>query len=139
MIKGLIITHGDLGKELVSVAETILEEKVNIDTFSIDWEEDGSEIMNNLERYLNQHKEHKLFIFTDMFGGSPTNICLKYKRPDIEIITGVNLPGLLKFISYRDKDLDFQELARIVKKGSIDGVNLISEYLGVKKNDQRNR
>jgi mannose/fructose-specific phosphotransferase system component IIA len=52
---------------------------------------------------------------------------------NIEIITGVNLPGLLKFLTYKDKDISFKEIVKIVKKGAIDGINLISEYLGEKK------
>ena len=135
MFKGLIITHGNLGDELVSVAEGILEEKVDVDSFSFDWREDGTETLNRLDRYLKKNKDHHIVIFTDMFGGSPTNICLKFNRGNIEVITGVNLPGLLKFLTHKDKDkdMDFKEFVTLIKKESIDGINLISEYLGVKK------
>ncbi|HLP46233.1 MAG TPA: hypothetical protein VK469_09815, partial [Candidatus Kapabacteria bacterium] len=100
MIKGLIITHGNFGKELVAVAEEILEEKVDIDSFSFDWKEDGTGTIHKVEHYLEQHQENNIVIFTDMFGGSPTNICYKFNRKNLEIITGVNLPGLLKFLTY---------------------------------------
>ncbi len=133
MIKGLIITHGDLGDSLVTVTETILEEKINIDSFSFDWAEDGTDTLARINNYLKQNKDHDIIIFTDMFGGSPTNVCLKFHRENLEIITGVNLPGLLKFITYRDKNMDFHEIVRIVKQGAIEGVNIISEYLGEKK------
>lgn len=135
MFKGLIITHGNLGDELVSVAEGILEEKVDVDSFSFDWREDGTETLNRLDRYLKKNKDHQIVIFTDMFGGSPTNISLKFNRENIEVITGVNLPGLLKFLTHKDKDkdMDFREFVMLIKKESISGINLISEYLGVKK------
>lgn len=139
MIKGLVITHGRLAQELVAVAETILEEKVDVDAFSIEWEEDGATLTERFSSYLQKNKDNHLIIFTDMFGGSATNICLKFQHPNIEVITGVNLPGLLKFITYRNKDIGFKDIVQIVKKGTTDGVSLISEYLGVKKNDQRNR
>jgi PTS system mannose-specific IIA component len=140
MIKGLIITHGSLGNEMVSVAEGILEETVDIDSFSFDWREDGTETLGRLEKYLRKNQDHQILIFTDMFGGSPTNISLKFNRENIEVITGVNLPGLLKFLTHKDKyeDINFKELVKLIKKESIDGINIISEYLGVKKNDQRN-
>lgn len=140
MIKGLIITHGNLGNEMVSVAEAILEEKVDIDSFSFDWREDGTETLGRLERYLRKNRDHQILIFTDMFGGSPTNISLKFNRENIEVITGVNLPGFLKFLTHKDKkkDMNFKEFVKLIKKESIDGINIISEYLGVKKNDQRN-
>ncbi len=132
MTKGLIITHGNLGRELISVAEKILEQKVDLDYISFDWQEDGSKAINKVEDYLRKNKGKNIVIFTDMFGGSPTNICFKFKRKNMEIITGINLPGLLKFLSYR-KTAKFDELVTITKKGSIEGVNIISEFLGEKK------
>lgn len=133
MIKGLVITHGNLARELVSVAEGIMEETLDIDAFGFDWHEDGTQTMGKIEKYLNQNRDHPIVIFTDMFGGSPTNICFKFNRPNLEIITGVNLPGLLKFITYRDKQMSFHEIVTKIKNGAIDGINLISEYLGERK------
>ena len=133
MIKGLIITHGNFGKELVAAAEGIMEEKVDIDSFSFDWEEDGSETINRLEHYLEKNRENHIVIFTDMFGGSPTNVCFKFNRKNIEIITGVNLPGVLKFLTHRDRGLPFKEFVRAVKKEAVDGINVISEFLGEKE------
>lgn len=133
MIKGLIITHGNFGKELVAVAAEILEEKVDIDSFSFDWKEDGTGTVNRVEHYLEQNQHNNIVIFTDMFGGSPTNICYKFNRKNLEIITGVNLPGLLKFLTYKDKDIPFKELVKLIKKEAIEGINIISEFLGEKK------
>lgn len=133
MIKGLIITHGNLGKELVSVAEGILEEKVDVDCVSFDWREDGTGAVHRVEHYLGQHRDCNIIIFTDMFGGSPTNICYKFNRKNIEIITGVNLPGLLKFLTYKDKDIPFKDFVKLIKKEAIEGINIISEFLGEKK------
>lgn len=132
MTKGLVITHGNLGKELIAVAEKILEQKVDLDHISFDWQEDGSKAINKVEDYLKKNKGKNIVIFTDMFGGSPTNICFKFKRKNLEIITGINLPGLLKFLSHR-KTAKFDELVAATKTGSIEGVNIISEYLGEKK------
>ncbi|MCU0286220.1 MAG: hypothetical protein MUF15_07450 [Acidobacteria bacterium] len=133
MIKGLIITHGNFGKELVAVAEEILEEKVDIDSFSFDWKGDGTGTIQKVEHYLEKYRDNNIVIFTDMFGGSPTNICYKYNRKNLEIITGVNLPGLLKFLTYKDKDIPFKDLVKMIKKEAIEGINIISEFLGEKK------
>ena len=133
MTKGLIITHGNLGQELINVAEKILEQKIDVDYISFDWQEDGSKVIKKIEKYLKDNKEDSILIFTDMFGGSPSNICFQYNDENIEIITGVNLPGLLKFISYRNKKLPFKDIVNITKSGSIDGINIISEFLGEKK------
>ena len=133
MIKAFIITHGNLGKEMIAVAEEILETTSDIDCISFDWKENGSKALNKIEAYLKKFEGNNIIIFTDMFGGSPTNICFKFHRKNIEIITGINLPGLLKFLTYRDKNMGFKALVKEIKKGAIDGVNIISEYLGEKK------
>jgi PTS system mannose-specific IIA component len=135
MIKSLVITHGKLGEELISVSEKILEKKLDIDCMGFDWQEDGSGIINKLEAYLNKNKKHQIIIFTDMFGGSPSNICLRYINPNVEVITGINLPGMLKYLTYKNKDLSFRELVKTIKNGMIEGINIIGEYLGEKKND----
>lgn len=133
MIKSLIITHGDLGKELIKVSEKILEKKIDVECMGFDWKEDGSQIINKLEHYLKKNKQHKIIIFTDMFGGSPANICLKYIDQNIEVITGINLPGILKFLTSREKNLSFNDLVKTVSQGTKDGINVMGEYLGEKK------
>lgn len=133
MNKALVITHGDLGKELIAVASEILETEIDVDCIAFDWKEDGTKAFNKVENYLKQHEDDKVIIFTDMFGGSPTNICFKFHTKNVEIITGVNLPGLLKYLTYKDKKMTFKGLVKEVKKGSIDGINVIGEYLGEKK------
>jgi PTS system mannose-specific IIA component len=100
---------------------------------SFDWKEDGSLIINKLEHYLKKNKQHKIIIFTDMFGGSPSNICLKYIDQNIEVITGINLPGILKFLTSREKNLSFKDLVKTVSQGTKDGINVMGEYLGEKK------
>ncbi|MCK4835807.1 MAG: hypothetical protein KAT17_04185 [Candidatus Aminicenantes bacterium] len=133
MIKSLVITHGKLGNELIKVSEKILEKKIDIDCMCFDWEEDGSVIINKLEAYLNKNKKNQIIIFTDMFGGSPSNICLKHINSSTEVITGINLPGMLKYLTYKEKNLNFKELVKIIKQGTIDGINVLGEYLGEKK------
>jgi PTS system mannose-specific IIA component len=135
MIKSLVITHGKMGEELIRVAEKILEKKSDIDCMGFEWQEDGSLIINKLKSYLNKNKKHQIIIFTDMFGGSPSNICLPYINPNVEVITGINLPGMLKYLTYKDKNLKFKELVKTVKQGTIEGINIIGEYLGEKTHD----
>lgn len=133
MIKAFIITHGGLGKEMIAVAEEILESKTGIDCIPFDWKENGSSAINKVEQYLTRQDKNDVIIFTDMFGGSPSNICFKFHKKNVEIITGINLPGLLKFLTYRDKKISFNKLVKEIKKGAIDGINVIGEYLGEKK------
>jgi PTS system mannose-specific IIA component len=133
MIKAFIITHGNFGKELVAVAENILETPIDIESISFDWQEDGNKSYSKIENHLKKYHDKDIIIFTDMFGGSPTNICFKFHSKNIEIITGINLPGLLKFLTYKDKKIGLKALVKEIKKGAIDGINIIGEYLGEKK------
>jgi PTS system mannose-specific IIA component len=133
MIKTVIITHGNLGEELIRVSEKIMGQSTDIQCLSFDWEEDGSKTVNKLEDFLKKNKKDDIIIFTDMFGGSPSNICLKYLDRNVEVITGINLPGLLRYLTHRDKGLKFKELVQRIKQGTIDGINVLGEYLGEKK------
>lgn len=135
MIKGLIITHGNLGAELVKVSEKILQKDSDIEFIGFEWDENGSKVINVIDQFIKKNKNNKIIIFTDMFGGSPTNICFKFKNPNIEIITGINLPGLLKFLTYKDKKMPLKEIVSTIKKGAIDGINIVKEYLGERNHD----
>jgi len=72
-----------------------------------------------------------------MFGGSPANLSLRFNKPNVEIITGINLPGILKFLTYKEKKIGFKELLKIVRDGAREGISIISEYLGDRKNGKR--
>ncbi len=133
MVKCMIITHGKLGSELVAIAEEILEQNVDVECICFDWRKDAGTVVNSIEALLRKWNDDNVLIFTDMFGGSPSNICFPYISSNIEIITGINLAGLLKFLTYRSKESDFKNLVKIVKKGAVDGINVIGEYLGDKK------
>ena len=137
MIKSLMITHGNFGEELIRVAEKILENDADIESVNFDWVEDSNRIIAQIEDYIKKHKDDSIIIFTDMFGGSPANICFKFLEPNVEVITGINLPGLLKFLTYKDRGMEFPELVKCVKNGAIDGISILGEYLGEKKNGRR--
>ena len=133
MTHGLIITHGTYGKELVEVAGRILGVAPDIEAISMDWTGDGTEVVTQIERFLRKFKGERVLIFTDMFGGSPSNVAIRFVTPEIDVISGINLPGLLKFICYKDKSISFRELVTVVRHGILEGITVISEYLGEKK------
>ena len=133
MIKSVIITHGNLGRELVQVAEKILEQKLDIESIAFDWQGDGSAMISQLETFIARHQGQKIVIFTDMFGGSPSNISTRFVGPSVEVISGINLPGLLKFFCCEEHNGNFRQVVKKVEQGAREGINIISEYLGEKK------
>lgn len=133
MIKSVIITHGQLGRELVQVAEKILEQKLDIEVIAFDWQGDGSAMITQLEKFIARNQGHKVVIFTDMFGGSPSNISTRFVNANVEVISGINLPGLLKFFCCGEPNGNFRKIVKKVEQEAKDGINIISEYLGEKK------
>lgn len=133
MIKSVIITHGQLGRELVQVAEKILEQKLDIEAIAFDWQSDGSAMIAQLEDFIARNQGRKVVIFTDMFGGSPSNISTRFINANVEVISGINLPGLLKFFCCGEHNGHFRQIIKKVEQEAKDGINIISEYLGEKK------
>jgi len=135
MVKAILVTHGNIGEELIKVAEKIFESDVGITSIKVEWENNGDKVYKEVKSFLNSNKESNIIIFTDMFGGSPSNICFQFINKNVEIITGVNLPAIIKFHTYKDKGLKFKDLIALIYKDAINGINIISDYLGEKKND----
>ena len=133
MIKSVIITHGKLGREMVQVAEKILEQKLDIETIAFDWQGDGSAMIAQLETFIARNQGHKVVIFTDMFGGSPSNISTRFINANVEVISGINLPGLLKFFCCGEHNGSFRQVVKKVEQEAKNGISIISEYLGEKK------
>ncbi len=70
-----------------------------------------------------------MIIMTDMFGGTPSNLSLSFLREnEVEVLTGVNLPMLMKFASDRDR-LGVPELASALKKCAQESISVAGEYL----------
>lgn len=133
MIKSLIITHGKLGEELLKAAEIILEENLKNLCTVINWDYQIDQAQKKIENIIKKNIKDQFIIFTDMFGGSPSNICFKYiQKNRVEIITGINLPGLLRFLTYRKQEIEFSNLVHLIKKFAIDGINVIGDYSGEK-------
>ncbi|NOR12873.1 MAG: hypothetical protein GQ545_06435 [Candidatus Aminicenantes bacterium] len=119
MIGGIIVSHGKLAEELLNALTIILGETVNIEAISIGWYDDVEASKKKINKSLkNVDKKNGVLIFTDMFGGTPSNLSLSFlKDNQVEIITGVNLPMLIKFASLQRSN-SLQEVAKkVVEQG----------------------
>jgi len=110
MISVLVLTHGNLARELLEAARRIdpqLEEAS--DALSLPWEIDSDEASKQLKRILRElGGDGGVLILTDMFGGTPSNLAISVMEPGrVEVVAGVNLPMLIKLASVRaEGDLD---------------------------------
>lgn len=115
-IGGVIVSHGQLANELLVAAETVVGDIGHIIAVSIGWHDDVEMARDEVERAIRSvSKGTGVIILTDMFGGTPTNIAAMFLSPgDVEIVTGVNLPMVIKLAS-NTKDLDLIDLAKEIE------------------------
>ena len=106
MVGVLVVTHGKVAEELVLAARRIVGDVEEIRALSIDWDDEVSAAGTAIQAAIKEMDTGEgVLILTDMFGGTPTNISLSFlKEGQVEIITGVNLPMLIKFCNLRDRD-----------------------------------
>lgn len=116
-VGGIIVSHGQLANELLSAAETVVGELSNITAVSIGWHDDVEMAKDEIERAIKQVAQGSgVLILTDMFGGTPTNISAMFlKEGEVEIVTGVNLPMVIKLASYT-KEATLEEIALQVEE-----------------------
>lgn len=129
MIGIVVVTHGHLAEELVNAARAIVGDIPRIAEVSIGWSDDVSVAKEAIERALGEvgAGEAGALVLTDMFGGTPTNLSLALLSPRVEIVTGVNLPMLIKLTSLREGDL--LEIARAVAAQGKGAIHVASELL----------
>jgi PTS system mannose-specific IIA component len=97
MIGVVVVTHGQLATELVNAAETIVGELPRFIAVSIGWHEDTEDARKEIADAIARVKQDDgVLILTDMFGGTPSNLAMTFLGSDVEVITGVNLPMLIK-------------------------------------------
>ena len=123
MIGLMIITHGNLALELKSAMEHMIGDQNDIEIFSITPEDDIDIQKNNIEKKLKELNQGKgVIILTDVFGGTPSNLALNFLEPGVvEIMSGVNLPMLIKICQLRDKDI-----LEVIQEGKIAAQKYIS-------------
>ena len=133
MIGIVVVTHGQLARELVAAAEMINGDIPNVVAVSIGWHENPDdaevEIRREIERFS---ADGGVVVLTDMFGGTPTNLSLTLlEKGRVEIVTGVNLPMLIRLTNLRDGEAgdDVTVLASRAAKDGRESICIASELL----------
>mgnify|MGYP000459954478 FL=1 len=130
LIGGVVITHGQLATELVNAAEMIVGQIGHITAVSIGWHDDVEVARETIRRAIERVNSGRgVLLLTDMFGGTPTNIAATFLGVEpVEIVTGVNLPMILK-LANQDPNDDLLTVARKVKEQGQKNIYLASEIL----------
>lgn len=129
-IGGVIVSHGRVANELLTAAETVVGALGHITAVSIGWHDDVELAKDEIARAIKQVSEGRgVLLLTDMFGGTPTNISAMFLgEGDIEVVTGVNLPMVIKLAS-QNQEMELSEMAREVESQGKQAIYRASELL----------
>jgi PTS system mannose-specific IIA component len=130
MIGVVIVTHSALADEFLMATQQIVGAVEGIEPISIDPSDPIEEVAARIKKGIKKVDMGRgVLILTDMFGGTPSNISLSFQeKGKVEIVTGINLPMLIKLSTLREeKTLD--ELASFIKRYGQNNIHLASEIL----------
>ena len=130
----VIVTHGNLGAELLKVLEHVVGYQEKIEVVSIGPEDDMEETRLNILKSVNDVNCGKgAIVLTDMFGGTPSNLAISIMEgSNIDVIAGINLPMLVKLASVRST-LTFAEAVDQAKEAGQKYIMTASQILGQEK------
>ena len=135
MIGIVVVTHGQLARELVAAAEIIIGEIPNVTAVSIGWSESPDDASKEIEDAIRRTDSGRgTVLLTDMFGGTPSNLSMTFlEKGKVEVVTGVNLPMLIRLASLREEEEARAELSEVASEAAREGkdnIYLAGDLLG---------
>ena len=130
MIGVVVVTHGQLATELVNATETIVGDLPRFAAVSIGWHEDTHDAREEIAQAIARVDQGQgVLILTDMFGGTPSNLAMTFLAENkVEVITGVNLPMLIKLAGLVQK-ADLLAVAREMREHAREAIWVASDLL----------
>jgi PTS system mannose-specific IIA component len=126
----VVVTHGQLANELLNAAEMIVGDLPQFAAVSIGWHDDVNDARVDIERAIDRVRgDGGVLVLTDMFGGTPSNLGMTFLETNrVEVITGVNLPMLIKLASLKSPS-DLGAVAREMRDHGRNAIWVASELL----------
>jgi PTS system mannose-specific IIA component len=130
MIGVVVVTHGQLATELLNAAETIVGDLPQFAAVSIGWHDDVEQARGEIaDAVARLSTGDGVIILTDMFGGTPSNLAMSLiEEGRVEVVTGVNLPMLIKLANVRESG-DPREIARRIREDGRAAIWVASDLL----------
>ena len=130
MIGVVVVSHGRLADEFVAAAEHVLGPQDQMRAVAIGPDDNMEERRADIiDAVRGVDRGDGVVILTDMFGGTPTNLASTFLgRAPIEVVTGVNLPMILR-LADQQPDESLAETARRVRDQGKNTIYLASEVL----------
>jgi len=129
-IGGVIVSHGQLANELLAATEQVVGDLGHIKAVSIGWHDNVEAAQDEIERAIKEVSSgNGVLLLTDMFGGTPTNIAAMFiEDGEIEVVTGVNLPMVIKIAS-QNSESTLAEMALKVESQGKEAIYRASDLL----------
>ena len=129
MIGILLLSHGRLADELLTSARTISGPLDGFEAVSLDWTDGYEEARVKIDHALERvDTGDGVLVLIDMFGGTPCNVALTFSDPGrIEIVTGANLPMVVRLACQGRRERPVAEVARWLQDKAVRSICLASE------------
>jgi PTS system mannose-specific IIA component len=130
MIGVVVVTHGQLATELVNAAEMIVGDLPRFTAVSIGWHDEVNDAREEIAQAIERvNGDAGVLVLTDMFGGTPSNLGMTFLTQDrVEVITGVNLPMLIKLAGLRTSS-DLLAVAREMRDHGRNAIWVASDLM----------
>ena len=132
MVGVVVVTHGQLAAELLNAAEMIVGDLPRFAAVSIGWHEDTNDAREEIAQAVAKIQQGQqgpgVLILTDMFGGTSSNLAMTFLGQDVEVITGVNLPMLIKLASLEEQ-ASLLDVAREMREHGRNAIWVASDLL----------
>jgi len=123
MIGVIVAGHGNLASEIISTAERVMGKQEYLEAVSVKVGEGEDNLKDKLNAVLRMTEISEVLVLSDIFGSSFSNVCMHFAKDagQVGVVTGVNLPMVIKVLTYRNS-VDLRELVSLACKGGKDGI-----------------
>jgi mannose PTS system EIIA component len=131
MIGIVVVAHGNLPAELTQTTHLILGREIPaVHSISIHPSDSTESVAEKIKKAIREVDDGDgVVIFTDMFGGTPSNVSLSFlEEAKVEVISGVNLPMMLYLATHRE-GASLREIGRILQSTGRENISLASDLL----------
>ncbi|KRN32137.1 PTS sugar transporter subunit IIA [Liquorilactobacillus mali] len=134
-MKLILASHGPLAKAILASAELIIGKIDDVATFSLTKEMGPKDLEKELSEEIEKTDDTDIILGLDLLGGTPSNVsvALLAKYPNLEVITGINLPMIIEYGN--QKMLGQLDVAQLISMGT-SGINNVKEKLAEDQDDE---
>lgn len=125
----LILTHGRLAHELLEAARVIVGDLHGFHALSLDWDDGPDEAEHKLRQAVDALAPRDgLLVLTDVYGGTPFRAAATLRHGgQVEVISGVNLPMVVRLACGSQRSKSVRELAEWIVERARSGISLLTD------------